>query len=164
MLWAVLHRNLYCSVLLHLRQTTTSDYPTANSILAFNLNQLELIFMYKLGMINHLKLLEKTQNVLKCRILEHFLNWKSITRVNKSKTPFFPISPCNRNPLDFFKFCNAASRNGLYNNGCVISFFSVIKILIILKTFEKWNLNQTKNWFDKYIIIITKFVHKWLWH
>ncbi|KAK4011441.1 hypothetical protein OUZ56_020558 [Daphnia magna] len=24
--------------------------------------------------------LEKTQNVLKCSILEHFLNWKSITR------------------------------------------------------------------------------------
>ncbi|KAK4021840.1 hypothetical protein OUZ56_003748 [Daphnia magna] len=28
--------------------------------------------------------LEKTQNVLKCSILEHFLNWKSITRIELS--------------------------------------------------------------------------------
>ena len=75
---------------------------------------LELFFMDYIGlMINYLKRLEKTQNVLKCRILEHFLNWKSITRVNKSKTPFFISPPAIKTPLDFFKFCNAASETGL---------------------------------------------------
>ena len=59
----------------------------------------------------YLKRLEKTQNVLKCSILEHFLNWKSITRVNKSKTPFFPISPCNRNPPGFFEILQRSIRN-----------------------------------------------------
>jgi hypothetical protein len=36
-------------------------------------------------------------------IPEDFLNWKRITMVNKSKTPFFPISPCKRYPLGIWK-------------------------------------------------------------
>ncbi|KAK4037811.1 hypothetical protein OUZ56_029840 [Daphnia magna] len=43
-------------------------------------SNVDMGIMDKLGMINYLKRLEKTQNVLKCSILEHFLNWKSITR------------------------------------------------------------------------------------
>ncbi|KAK4027621.1 hypothetical protein OUZ56_016668 [Daphnia magna] len=37
-----------------------------------------LLYLHKsIGVVGQL---EKTQNVLKCSILEHFLNWKSITR------------------------------------------------------------------------------------
>jgi hypothetical protein len=71
--------------------------------------------MDKLRMINYPKKLEKSQNALKFRIPEHFLNWKRITMVNKSKTPFFPISPCKRYPLDIWKIGNAASVTGLYD-------------------------------------------------
>jgi hypothetical protein len=73
--------------------------------------------MDKLRMINYSKRLEKTQNALKFMIPEHFLNWKRITMVNKSKTPFFPISPCKRYPLGIWKIGNAASVTGLWKNG-----------------------------------------------
>ena len=69
--------------------------------------------MDKLRMINYSKRLDKTQNALKFRIPEHLLNWKRITMVNKSKTPFFPISPCKRYPLGIWKIGNAASVTGL---------------------------------------------------
>ena len=67
-------------------------------------------------MINYSKRLEKTQNALKFMIPEDFLNWKRITMVNKSKTPFFPISPCKRYPLGIWKIGNAASVTGLLKN------------------------------------------------
>jgi hypothetical protein len=51
--------------------------------------------MDELRMINYSKRLEKTQNALKFMIPEHFLNWKRITMVNKSKTPFFLSPPAN---------------------------------------------------------------------
>jgi hypothetical protein len=70
--------------------------------------------MDKLRMINYSKRLEKTQNALKFMIPEHFLNWKRITMVNKSKTPFFPISPCKRYPLGIWKIGNAASATSLW--------------------------------------------------
>ena len=68
-------------------------------------------------------------------IPEDFLNWKRITMVNKSKTPFFPISPCKRYPLGIWKIGNAASVTGLYKFHLIywlFVFISEIQIYMII--------------------------------
>jgi hypothetical protein len=112
--------------------------------------------MDKLGLLNYSKRLEKTQNVLKCRILEHFLDWKSITRVNKSKTPFFLSPPAIETPLDFFKFCNAASETGLYTFHLIIFwsiyYFKFSTESTVYKNFEfQFNILYSKLNRDKFV-------------
>jgi hypothetical protein len=68
-------------------------------------------------------------------IPEDFLNWKRITRVNKSKTPFFPISPCKRYPLGIWKIGNAASVTGLFETG------------------DRWAIAVFSKPFDHYLVI-----------
>ena len=58
--------------------------------------------------------MEKTQNVFEFKIPGHFLNWITISGLEKSKPPFFPIYHCNRIPPRYLK--------NLQRSKCNVSF------------------------------------------
>ena len=82
--------------------------------------------------------MENMQNVLKFKIPEHFLIWITISGVKKSKTPYFPIYPCNRIPSRIFR--NIATQHPqLVYNGIVSIFIMELKKNSFHQIKRGWN-------------------------